>query len=236
MIDVYEKLEFRGKCYRLWIYVCNADEYDNLQKLHTVVYNKVDACDKVKYSDDCLRKVVLKQQLVAKQSEFIRSYFRDLWLGCEEDEVERGRFDDGNCGDYGVNSSCDAVNSGFVGSSDTNKVEFGCNDDDCMEGMSYVDLVDSRRLNLMDTEDYKCNDDNCMESRSYVDMVLLSTSHSQPLNSKDMVDYKCGDDNFVESRSYADSVPLTASHSPLSILKDGTAGVEITESDRSMVW
>ncbi|KAK1399992.1 hypothetical protein POM88_009855 [Heracleum sosnowskyi] len=196
MIDVYEKLEFRGKFYRLWIYVCNDDEYVNLRnlsKLRNVVVNNVDACDKVKYSDECLRKVVLRQQLVVKQSEFIRSCFRELGLGSEE-----SRRSDENCGDFGRPS--------FVGSLcrlDRDSVECDYDDDKCRESRSYVDSVCySRGLSVKDGEEEKCDEDKCRESRCYVDSVC----HSRGLSVKDVEEEKCDDDNCRESRSYLDSV------------------------------
>ncbi|WOH01067.1 hypothetical protein DCAR_0520446 [Daucus carota subsp. sativus] len=214
MIDVFEKLETRGRYYRLWIYVCDYDEYVNLQKLmklRNVVCNKVDAFDDVKYSNDCLRKIVLRQQLVVKQSDFIGRRFHELGLGGEEGEVERSRINDENF-----------VNPRFVRSSkDYEEYEFS--KDYSKESRSYED--NCHRLNVKDSEDQECNGDSTVGrrsdvdlvdsfgSRSFADSVSLAVLHSQPMDRKDMVGYKYDDDNFMENRSFVNSVQLAVSHS-----------------------
>lgn len=101
MIDEYDELELYGKHARLWLFVCAASDNVNafVQMGGNLVVNCVEnyrfctknsvACVKgVKYGDDSLRKFVLKQQLLAKQSACVRLN-RENIMPC-----------DGNCHSY----------------------------------------------------------------------------------------------------------------------------------------
>ncbi|KAL8149701.1 uncharacterized protein LOC141708884 [Apium graveolens] len=212
MIYCYEKVEFRGDCCRLWMYVCSDDECVellNLSKLLKIVVKSVGECGEVKYSDECLRKGLLRKELVAKESEFVTRCFRELGLGNYDENCE------------------DCVNCSFIGSLSRlirDKVECDYDDDKCRESRSYVDSIchsrglnvkcresrsyvdsicHSRGLNVIrDKVECDYEDGKCRESRSYVDSVC----HSRGLSVKDGEEYTCDEDNCIERRSYVDSV------------------------------
>ncbi|KAK9947613.1 hypothetical protein M0R45_003229 [Rubus argutus] len=95
MIEGYDKLESYGKSARLWVFVCSSDsDYANRvgsgngleSESQTQVDDKV-AVKKlgaVRYGDESLRKLVLKQQLLSKQSALVRGF------GVYESDMEIG--------------------------------------------------------------------------------------------------------------------------------------------------
>ncbi|XP_022732217.1 dual specificity protein kinase shkE-like isoform X2 [Durio zibethinus] len=72
MVEEYENLEFYGKRARLWIFVCsNGLEYGQLckgQVDNKVTKNVGNGGNGFRQGDDSIRKLVLKQQLLAKQT------------------------------------------------------------------------------------------------------------------------------------------------------------------------
>ncbi|XP_059431639.1 uncharacterized protein LOC132165163 [Corylus avellana] len=96
MIDEYDELELYGKHARLWLFVCAASDNVNafVQMGGNLVVNCVEnypfctknsvACVKgVKYGDDSLRKFVLKQQFLAKQSACCVRLNRENIMPCD---------------------------------------------------------------------------------------------------------------------------------------------------------
>lgn len=99
MIEGYDKLESYGKSARLWVFVCSSDtDYVNgyanrvgsgngfESESQTQVDDKlaVKNLGAVRYGDESLRKMVLKQQLLAKQSSLVRGF------GVYESDMEIG--------------------------------------------------------------------------------------------------------------------------------------------------
>ncbi|XP_008242746.1 PREDICTED: uncharacterized protein LOC103341044 [Prunus mume] len=122
MIDEYDKLELDGKSARLWVFVCSngndnlnvqvncvkgvkfsdgfESESPNIETHHlggAPIDNKVAVKNPgaVRYGDESLRKMVLKQQLLAKQSALGRGF------GVNESDMEMGCFGESQkCASY----------------------------------------------------------------------------------------------------------------------------------------
>ncbi|KAK6248433.1 hypothetical protein QUC31_019998 [Theobroma cacao] len=71
MVEEYEKLELYGKRARLWVFVCSNGLEGHFYKGQVddrVTKNVGNGGNGLRYGDDSLRKMVLKQQLLAKQT------------------------------------------------------------------------------------------------------------------------------------------------------------------------
>jgi hypothetical protein len=140
MIDEYDELELYGKHARLWVFVCTASDNDGDDNVNAFVQmggnlvvncaendpfctkNSVACAKGVKYGDDSLRKFVLKQQLLAKQSGCVRLN-RENIIPC-----------DGNCHSY---------NDHFVGSG-THPLRYSCTGGEWVWGGLYCGIRSHR--------------------------------------------------------------------------------------------
>ncbi|XVE98286.1 hypothetical protein REPUB_Repub03eG0092300 [Reevesia pubescens] len=69
MVEEYENLEFYGKRARLWVFVCSNGQFCKGQVDNKMTKNVGNiGGNGLRQNDDCLRKMVLKQKLLAKQT------------------------------------------------------------------------------------------------------------------------------------------------------------------------
>ncbi|XP_022752183.1 uncharacterized protein LOC111300839 [Durio zibethinus] len=92
MVEEYENLELYGKSTRLWVFVCsNGLEYGRFYKGHVdnkVTKNVGNGGNALRHGDDSLRKMVLKQQLLAKQTSRISGTRGGSGFGVNESGME----------------------------------------------------------------------------------------------------------------------------------------------------